>query len=81
MASRNGSVTRVLISIAFIALGLGFALDAVSNLLDMDLKMGEMNVRNIQKLFLRNLQMMLHFHLFSASFQLHQFYIDTHRFR
>ena len=36
MASKKGSVTRVLISIAFIALGLGFALDAVSNLLEMD---------------------------------------------
>ena len=38
MASRNGSVTRVLTSIVFIALGLGFAIDAASNLLDGDFK-------------------------------------------
>ena len=36
MASRNGSVTRVLTSIAFIALGLSFAIDAVVNLVDGD---------------------------------------------
>lgn len=31
---KNGNVTRVLISIAFIALGLGFALNAVTSLID-----------------------------------------------
>ncbi|MBE6533605.1 MAG: hypothetical protein E7678_01355 [Ruminococcaceae bacterium] len=36
MASRNGNVTRVLISIVFIALGLGFAIDAASNIFDGD---------------------------------------------
>ena len=34
MASRNGNLTRVLISIAFIALGLGFAIEAVANIFD-----------------------------------------------
>ena len=33
---KNGNVTRVLISIAFIALGLGFAITAASNILDAD---------------------------------------------
>ena len=36
MASKNGNVTRVLISIAFVALGLGFAIDAVVNIFDGD---------------------------------------------
>ena len=36
MASKNGNVTRVIISIAFIALGLGFAIDAVVNIFDAD---------------------------------------------
>ena len=36
MASRNGNLTRVLTSIAFIALGLGFAIDAVYNIFDAD---------------------------------------------
>ena len=34
MATRNGNLTRVLLSIAFIALGLGFAIDAVANIFD-----------------------------------------------
>ena len=38
MASKNRNVTRVLISIAFIALGLGFAIDAAVNLFDGDFK-------------------------------------------
>lgn len=36
MASKNGNLTRVLTSIAFIALGLGFAIDAVYNIFDAD---------------------------------------------
>lgn len=36
MAMKNGNITRVLISIAFIALGLGFAIDAVVNIFDGD---------------------------------------------
>ena len=36
MASRNGNLTRVLTSIAFIALGLGFAIDAVHNIFHAD---------------------------------------------
>lgn len=36
MAGKNGTVTRILTSIAFIALGLGFAVDAVSNLISGD---------------------------------------------
>ena len=36
MASRNGNLTRVLTSIAFIALGLGFAIDAVYNIFHAD---------------------------------------------
>ena len=36
MAGKNGNVTRVLTSIAFIAIGLGFALDAVVNLFNGD---------------------------------------------
>ena len=38
MAGKSGTVTRVLTSIAFIALGLGFAVDAVVNLADGDFK-------------------------------------------
>lgn len=38
MASKSGSVTRILTSIAFIALGLGFAVDAVVNIIDGDFK-------------------------------------------
>ena len=33
MAGKNGNITRVLISIAFIALGLGFAIDAAVNII------------------------------------------------
>ena len=36
MASKNGNLTRVLTSIAFIALGLGFAIDAVYNIFHAD---------------------------------------------
>lgn len=36
MANKNGNVTRVLISIVFIALGLGFALDAVAKIFNGD---------------------------------------------
>ena len=36
MASRNGNLTRVLTSIAFIALGLGFAIDAVYNIFELE---------------------------------------------
>lgn len=36
MAGKNGNITRILTSIAFIALGLGFAIDAVRNLFDGD---------------------------------------------
>ena len=36
MAGKNGNVTRVLISIVFIALGLGFAISAVRNIFDAD---------------------------------------------
>ena len=38
MASKNGNLTRVLTSIAFIALGLGFAIDAVYNIFHADFK-------------------------------------------
>lgn len=33
---KNGNVTRVLISIAFIALGLGFAINAITSIIDGD---------------------------------------------
>ena len=36
MSSRNGGVTRVLASIAFIAIGFGFALDAIKSLFSAD---------------------------------------------
>lgn len=36
MAGKNGNLTRVLISLAFIALGLGFAINAVFNIIDGD---------------------------------------------
>ena len=36
MAGKNGNLTRVLTSIAFIALGLGFAIDAVYNIFHAD---------------------------------------------
>jgi hypothetical protein len=36
VASKNGNLTRVLTSIAFIALGLGFAIDAVYNIFHAD---------------------------------------------
>lgn len=36
MAGKNGSLTRILVSIAFIALGLGFAVDAVANIFNGD---------------------------------------------
>ena len=34
MSTRNGNLTRVLLSIAFIALGLGFAIDAAMNIFE-----------------------------------------------
>ena len=36
--NRNGGATRVLTSMVFIALGLGYAIDAASNLLDGDVE-------------------------------------------
>ena len=36
MANRDGNITRILTSIAFIALGLGFVIDARSNFIEQD---------------------------------------------
>ena len=38
MANKDRNVTRVLTSIAFIALGLGFVMDAISNFMEQDFK-------------------------------------------
>lgn len=36
--AKKGSLTRVLISIIFIALGLGYVIDAILNIIDLDFK-------------------------------------------